>query len=200
MTEREHIDQAAKRYEQGKAKLFREDGSKRYSDEEHAERERGLDEEFHATLADIEEAVEKKLSIAQAVLLRHTDLGSALSQEQLKAANRRRAFFEKDAESLPLAELSRRCEAALDGEEGNIASIYLLSRYARKRATDERAADERVAYMEEYLRLEAAISRLGERLKPSEVRQAERTIEEAREIKDYLHIRRREATSPVGDA
>lgn len=50
-----------------------------------------------------------------------------------------------------------------------------------------------MAHTDEYVRLEAAISRLDERLKPPGVKEAERTIEQAREIKDYLSLRRDQA-------
>lgn len=194
MIEREQIDRAVERYEEGKARLFREDGSKRCSEKVYAERKRVLDEEFRAALDDIEEALERKISTAQATLLQHTqDWSTALPVGELEPAEDRRSSVEKDAESLPLEELVVRCEAALSDEAGDVAAVRLLSRYARERATQERLADERVAHTDEYVRLEAAISRLDERLKPLGVIEAERTIEQAREIKDYLSLRRDQA-------
>ncbi|HSK99844.1 MAG TPA: hypothetical protein VK869_05865 [Rubrobacteraceae bacterium] len=183
--ERQQIDRAVERYEEGKAGLFREDGSEK----EHAERERLLAEEFRATLDDIEEALGRKISTARATLLQHTqDRSTGLSAGE--PTDNRYSSVERDAESLSLEQLAGRCEAALSDKGGDVAAVRLLSRYARERATRERSADERVTHTDGYVRLEVAISRLEESLKPPEVKEAEQTIERARKIKRYLSLRR----------
>lgn len=188
MIERQQVDRAVERYEEGIAGLFREDGSKRCPEEEHAERARVLSEEFRATLHDIGEALERKISLAQATLLQHAQDQSTASSAG-EPADDRRSSIEREAERLPLEELAVRCESALSDGDGDLATVRHLGRCARERATRERLADGRVAHTDEYVRLEAAISQLEERLKPPEVKAAERAIEQAREIREYLGLR-----------
>lgn len=191
----QRVDEAADRHESGRNSLLREDGSRRYSEEEHAEREEALGRAFRAELDAIEAEADGVISGAEEVLARHADLSAQLSSEELRSANDRRPFVAEDAETLPLGELASRAEAA--EASGGTVERFLWARYGRRRAGAESAADQNVRLGEDFLRLERALGTLEDALQPQEARDARRTIGEAREAKQRLYLRRRGARSPV---
>ena len=89
MFEREKMDRAVERFEASKAELYREDGSKLYSDEEHEEREAALQREGKATMDAIEEEVDRRIAGAEGALLvaEDADPTGALSTSELESAN-----------------------------------------------------------------------------------------------------------------
>jgi hypothetical protein len=175
----ERAENAHNRYKAESAKLLREDGTRRFSDSEHHEREAELKRERDAALDGIETEADEQISRAEATLARYVDRSALLSTEELTAANARRPFVSEDADSLPLSELAERLEAIAEASGGEKVSAFLYARYARARAERERASDDRVQFTDSYRRLEAALGTLDEKLTTQEERAAMRTIEEA---------------------
>ncbi len=130
----DRIDRAAERYEARKAEeLYRPDGSKLYSDEEHAERAKALDEGFQAELYSIEGDIDQRIAEAQQVIFmaQHSDPSAMLSVEELEFANARRAFVGDEVLALGQEALRGRLRAAL--ATGDRPAMYLYSHFVRAR-------------------------------------------------------------------
>lgn len=211
MFEREKIDTAAERHEEEQAKLYRPDGSKRYSDEEHAEREGELREEFNVSLDTIEAGIDRQIASAEETLVRveHADPADSLTPEELARANARRSFVSEDVEALPIPDLIGRCRAAL--ASGDRVSLFLLSRYAGRRAGEaappnpydrdesgESGGTSPGGAAAEELR--EVVAEMERKLRPDHERrlsQARSAVEEATEARQYAYLRRRGAKSSV---
>lgn len=212
MTElRETIDRAAEHFEAEEAKLYRPDGSKRFGEAEHAEREDALRKELSASLDSIEASIDQQIAGAEEALVRveHADPADSLTPEELQRAGAAGWIVREDAEALPLEELTGRCRAAL--ASGDRVSMFLLSRYAGRRIgavklPDPYDRDESGksagsspggAAAEE---LREVVAEMQRALRPDHERrlsQARAAVEEAREIKSYAYLRRRGAKSSV---
>jgi hypothetical protein len=158
----ERAESVHNHYEAERAKLLREDGTRRFADKEHAECQAALRTERNAVLDVVAAAADEEISRGEAAHAAHADRSALLSAEDVAAANARRAFVAEDAQDLPLDELATRAEAA--ASSGDKASMFLFARYGRARAERERAAQPRVEFTTEYERLQAALDQLGEGL------------------------------------
>ena len=197
----ERAENAQNHYEAEHAKLLREDGTRRFSDKEHAERDAALRADLGGTLDAVETSADEETSRAEATLAKYFDRSALLSAEELAAAGARRVFVSEDADRLPLDELASRLEALLkeasDAGAPDRASAFLYARYAHARAERERATAPGIEFTDSYERLEAALGRLEEGLQTGEERAARRAIEEAQEVKSTLSLRRRGARTPL---
>lgn len=211
MLEREKIDAALEHHETEQAKLLRPDGSKRFSDAEHNERENALKTNFHGALDSIEADISRQIASAEEDLLRveHANPADSLTPEELQRAGAALFFAREDAESLPLEELTGRCRAALTA--GDRVSMFLLSRYAGRRVGEAQPSnpydqDESAessgsspggAAAQE---LREVVAEMEKALRPDHERrlsEARAAVEEATEAKSYVYLRRRGAKSPV---
>jgi len=139
---RGRAEAARRRFEEGHARLYREDGSRYYSEEEHAERVSALRTERNRELREIEEEADRVIAEAEADLraLEGGDPTSLLSDSELDRANAKRAFVAEDVEAMGHESLSRRIEAVMGG--GDRASMFAYLAAARRRASSARPASE----------------------------------------------------------
>lgn len=138
------IDRAADRFRADEAKLLRPDGTRRYSDEEHAERVAALLADFDTTANAARDHAEAAIAEAERTLhtLEHSDPVDRLTADELARANAKALFVREDAEMLPLPELTERCRVA--AASGDRVAQLLYGRYATRRArTMQAAAHER---------------------------------------------------------
>jgi hypothetical protein len=135
---KQQADDTSARREREEATLYREDGSKVYGEEEHAERLALITSRRDADIAGLVEQAERATSEAQARVenIENRDPLDRLSEDELQRAGGRRAFVKEDAEDLPLGELAKRITAAT--ASGDKAMIALWSRYAQRRVGSER--------------------------------------------------------------
>lgn len=128
------IDRAADRFRAEEGRLLRPDGTRRYSDEEHAERVAALLADFDTTARAAHDHAETTIAEAERTLhtLAHGDPLDRLTADELARANAKALFVREDCESLPLPELAERCRVALAG--GDRAAQLLHGRYATRRA------------------------------------------------------------------
>ena len=144
MNEREQMDQAVERFEAAQSKLYRSDGTKHYSEEEHAERERAIRREFKAAVDAIAESVDGEITTAKESLLiaESADPTGAHTTEELGGANAGRPFVSDDVFCLLMEKLIVRCRAVL--AQGERPAMFLYALYAGQRA--ELADDEEGIY------------------------------------------------------
>ncbi len=128
------IDRAADRFRADEGKLLRPDGTRRYGDEEHAERVAALLADFDTTAQAAHDHAETTIADAERTLhtLEHGDPVDRLTPDELTRANAKALFVREDAETLPLPELAERCRVALAGSDR--AAQLLHARYATRRA------------------------------------------------------------------
>lgn len=121
------------RRESAEQSLYREDGSRLYSDAEHAERLQQIKAERDQRAADLTEQADKLVEQRQAELaaLEDADPIVSLSESELSKANGLRAFIREDAEESSLQDLARRAKAA--SLSGDKVTALLYSRYASRR-------------------------------------------------------------------
>ncbi len=135
---RERVDQASRTLAEGRKALLRPDGSKRYSDVEHAEREATLLTQFSTTIREAGDAAQAAIRDAEATLDRApSDPLHTLGREDLERAKSLAHFVEQDVETLPLVEVARRAEAALEQDK---PTRYLWWRYGSRKAREVRDA------------------------------------------------------------
>lgn len=135
---KQQADDTSARREREEAALYREDGSKVYGEEEHAERLALITSRRDADITGLVEQAERATSEAQARVenIENRDPLDRLSEDELQRAGGRRAFVKEDAEDLPMDELAKRITAAT--ASGDKAMISLWSRYASRRVVSER--------------------------------------------------------------
>ena len=189
---REKIDRTVAAYEEEKAKLYRTDGTKRYSEEEHAEREADLNRRFRAAMDAIEEEIGRNVERAEEALLvaEDSDPTDILTTDELELANARRSFVSDEVWRLSMDALQRRLRAVL--AEDNKVSAFLYVLYASQRVGEaDEDADEEGAYEDRELveELRAKMDPDGEKRRE----RARRALEEAHGDKDYAYLRRRGA-------
>jgi hypothetical protein len=194
---RDKIDAAVRRRDEARGNLYRPDGSKRYGEEEHREREAAVGEQFRAEMDALEEEADRSISAAEEdlLVLEHADPADALTTAELERANAKRAFVADDCRTLPLDALEKRCRAALAG--GDRATMFLLAHHAAQRVSG--GADGREEEGAEGVR--EIVGELLRKLNPDGERKTERArerLQEAQGIKDYAYLRRRGASN-AGD-
>lgn len=193
MNERAKIDQAAEHFEEKRASLFRPDGSKVYTDEEHTERESVLRRELNATFDHIAPDIEKRITAHEQEVLKleHADPSGSLSSEELERANARRAFVADEVFGLGVDALAERMRAV--AASGDRPAMFLYAHHARaKMKTFDSEA--------EGLRLKELVGELESALDPEGTRGREKasaSLEEARELKSYAHYRKHGAKDAV---
>jgi hypothetical protein len=132
-TETSRLDRAAESFEEGKARLFDQQGRQIYSDEQHQERMAALLDKLDTNLTTITEAATTAIEKAEADLekLEGADPFDKLTADQKQAASTRAVFVKEDCETLPATELVKLARAALAG--GDKVRIYLYGRYLSRR-------------------------------------------------------------------
>ncbi len=169
-------ERAQARYEEGEKELFRADGSKLYSEDEHRQRVRALAQERNGVLRDIEQqAYEMKAAVASEVeRIENADPADSLTPEELEHANQKRAFALDAAETLDPEKFKKRLEAVLAaGDKGSIFAHYMAGQHRSKERNG------RVPFRGVLERMEAALG--GDR-RASEVEKAKRKEGEALQV------------------
>jgi hypothetical protein len=210
---RDKIDRMVEAREQEEAKLYRGDGTKLYSDEEHASREADIRRRFRAAMDAIDEEAEAKIAAAEESLLiaENADPTDALTAEELTSANARRPFVSDEVFTLPKEKLVARCKAVLAA--GDRPAMFLYALYGGQRAGlsgDESAynpryntpSDSGEAYGgEDTHELLEVVSELWRKVNPDgekRIEAARAKLEEAGGLKDYAYMRRRGAKDALG--
>lgn len=200
---RMRTEAARQRYETERAKLFRADGSKFYSDAEHDERVAALRNERNAALREIERETDEELASARADLtaLENGAPTALLTTAELERANARRALVLDDVAGLRNDELVNRLEAVLHGGDRDSMFVYLQA--GRRRVHELRgklgAKPGEGTGVEVPPELSRVLDDLAEKLVPeSRKRELEVTrlrIEEAGEMRDTVYLALRDQTS-----
>jgi len=129
-------DAADKAFEEARAGLYRPDGTKFYSDQEHKEREARLRTERNKTARDVEQEVEQAMAEARQELehLQNEDPSRLLNATELESANARRALVADDVTALSEGELVSRLESVL--ASGDRASQFLFWQAGRRKKAE----------------------------------------------------------------
>lgn len=208
MVSREKIDSLVEAREYEESKLYRADGSKLYSEEEHAEREADIRRRFRACMEEVDGEVEAKIAAAEESLLvaENADPTDALTTEELSAANARRPFVSDEVFTLPLDKLEARCRAVI--AQGDRPAMFLYALYGGQRAGlvgDESPYTPNYAFSgeggephagEDTSRLREVVSALWRKVDPDGEKRTEKAreaLQEAGGLKDYAYMRRRGA-------
>jgi hypothetical protein len=210
---REKIDRLAEAKEYEEGQLYRNDGSRLYSDEEHAEREGDIKRRFNAAMDELDEEIGSKIAAAEESLLvtENADPTDSLTTEELASANARRPFVSDEVLTLPLDKLEARCRAVL--AQGDRPAMFLYALYGGQRAGltgDESpytpnyafSGDDGGSYTgEETGELREAVSELWRKVNPDgekRIEKARGALQEAGGLKDYAYMRRRGAKDAYG--
>ena len=139
------LESAAETFEAARKRLFRDDGSPRYSEAEHAERLGALLTTLDTSLADVTKSAEAAIARGQAELvkLEGRDPLDRLSPTGQAQAAARREFVREDAERLPLARIVEVVNAAM--VSGDLPILVLWHRYLGSRLETERASSQQPA-------------------------------------------------------
>lgn len=167
--------------EEGKKQLFRSDGAKLYSEDEHREQLRALERERNGVLKDVEgQAREIRVGVESEIAgIEHADPADTLTLEELERANQLRAFALDTAEILNPETFGKRLEAVLaGGDKGNIFAYYMAGR--RKSAEKEGRVPFRAA-------LDGMEAALGGGQRAQKVEAAKRKEREALEVESLAH-------------
>ena len=185
------IQQATARREEAEAALLRPDGSRYYSDEEHAERVRAIRARHRAEFDAIDAEIEERAGRAQADLetLENADPAAGLSTEELQRAAAMNQFVGAEVEGLSLANLARRCRAA--ASSGDKAMLYALQHHAARRMDEDLTGEVREAVAE----LRRAIEPEAE----SRLAAAREALEDAGDLRLKAQLARAGAAN-LGDA
>ena len=126
-------EKAVADYEAGMEKLHRPDGTRRYSDAEHKERESALRSARNSELDAVESIAQREIDEAQQIIdtLENGDPTTLLDTSELQAAGAKKAFVEDDVDALAEKELEARLRAVLASEDK--ASIFCYLQAARRR-------------------------------------------------------------------
>lgn len=172
------IDRAARQFTTDSARLLRPDGSRLYSDDEHAQRVAGLLAAFDQVGAEVTATAQAGITDAERELARLAGATpiDRLSAAELERANLRATFIREDAESLPPEQLVPRLRAALAG--GDRVELTLWHRYAAKRL-DQTPPNRRGE-------LQPEVRALEERLADPRARETRERLERKIEMGKYL--------------
>jgi hypothetical protein len=116
--------------------LFRPDGSRYYSDEEHAERTAAIRREFEATMDKIQGSIQEHIEWARGELAsaENAHPASSLSTDELQRAAALSVFVAEEVADLPTQNLVQRVRAA--ASSGDKAASYALLRHAARQDDD----------------------------------------------------------------
>jgi hypothetical protein len=179
---RAQIDNAAARHAADTAKLQREDGSRRYSPDEHQERVQAIDSRFREEVDGIRETVQAEISQAEARVerIQGGDPLDDLSPDELSAAGARASFVREEVQGLDAERLRARLGAVLAASDKPTKAVYF--HYLRRRVLDDPALG---------IALSAELSTLEETLgRGPAPREAQEKLEALRETHDYAGLKR----------
>ncbi len=127
------MGQAQATFEREQKALYRSDGTPRYSDAEHTERLSSLRADFDRVVGAVQQTVDGLIATHTTALqyLAEGDPLDALSMEQLTKATQQMAYIKEDVQTLPVAALVTRCQAAL--QMGDVPTLFNLARYVGQR-------------------------------------------------------------------
>jgi len=133
MNEKYRIEEAATQREEAEAKLYRDDGSKVYGEQEHRERLAAIRAEYSRAFDRIDAAIEERVeqSEGELVALEHADPAGSLSTEELQRAAAMSGFVGAEVDGLSTQNLVRRVRAA--ASSGDRAAMYALQHHAARR-------------------------------------------------------------------
>ena len=136
----DRIDRAAETVEAGKAKRYRRDGSKVYSDQEHEQRLQGLLAQFDAVGADVTADAEEAIRETEQEIARidGADPIDSLKPDELARAASLAVFVDQDVDRLLPEQLAKRARAVLAGTDRAQAFVWfraLERRLAARRGT-----------------------------------------------------------------
>jgi hypothetical protein len=148
MLEESRIEEAVRTKEVATAALYRPDGTPRFADAEHKERERAVERQFRATMDRIEAGIEERFERASRELeaLEHGDPAAGLSTDELQRAAAMSGFMGADAEKVSVQVLSQRARTAV--ASGDRAALYALQHHAARRVDDDLTGEVREAVAE----------------------------------------------------
>lgn len=189
------VSNAEATYAAAKKALLAPDGTRRYSDTEHARREAEARVAYQRTYHEAGEAAQAEIETAERELSRaFADPTGKLATDELARANALRAFVAEDCDRLPLGTLADRVE---DARTGDRATQYLHWRYAAQRLDKERAGDNPYATLSgDGERLATAVRALEHRFVDTRRRaELEKQVEAARSLIGHVAITRHLATT-----
>jgi G3E family GTPase len=127
------FDQAAVRFTNEKAKLFRADGGAIYADQVYDEKLAALTAELHAVAERLYGVAEREMAeVDRRREAEHDDPIGQLTVQEQQAASGRALFVKEDAMLLSLPDLIKRLRGVNAAGKDKV-SAYLWSRYARQR-------------------------------------------------------------------
>ncbi len=127
------LDQAAVRFTNEKAKLFRGDGSAIYADAVYQEKLTAITDELHAVAEQLHGVAEREIAeVGRRREAEHDDPIGQLTVQEQQAASGRALFVREDAMLLALPDLVKRLRGVNAAGKDTVSS-YLWSRYARQR-------------------------------------------------------------------
>ena len=194
MVSKAKIDRLVEAREHEEGKLYRADGTKLYSEDEHAERMSDIGRRFRSAMDEMDAEIEAKVAAAEESVLVAENAAptDALTTEELAAANARRPFVSDEVYTLPIDKLIARCKAILS--VGDRPAAFLYSMYGAQRA--EMAGDENGIY-----ELREVVAELRRKANPDgekRIETARKALQEAGGLKDYAYMRRRGAKDALG--
>lgn len=130
-----HIENAQEKFEGEQANLFRTDGSRIFSEDEHKTRLGALTNERNAVLSRAEEDVRSEMAALDenADHVKNRDAAELLTAAELKNANERRAFATDSADTLGVPELIGRLRSVLASGDKGAAFAYFSAAERRRR-------------------------------------------------------------------
>jgi hypothetical protein len=176
------IDIAAARRAADVAKLQREDGTRRYSPDEHQERLQAINSRFREELDGIRETAHVEISEAETRLqqIQGSDTLDALSPDELSSAGARASFVREEVEGMDHERLRNRLVAVTAGSDKPLMATYF--HYVRRRVAENPAVG---------LLLHDELGVLEEKLGRGEaLREAQSRLERLREADQYAALKR----------
>lgn len=166
--------------------LYRPDGSKRYGEDEHAERQGAIAESYREALVGITNEAEREARAAESELavLEHGDPTDLLRADELERAGAKRIFVSEDVEGLRDKDLAGRLRAVLAGGDRASAFCYLQAAERRVRGMDvtPAGASEALDELRDYLQGDSRRRQMAE---------TGLRVEEAREVGGLAQALRR---------
>jgi len=129
----QRLDEAEQRFQQGRAGLFRSDGTPLYSEAEHADREASVWSTLRRDFDTIGGEAEGLITSARTEIdtIESADPTAAFTRDQLDRITRRAALVEEDALHLPVETLVTRLRTTVGA--GDRPEMYLALRAGRRR-------------------------------------------------------------------
>jgi hypothetical protein len=166
--------------------LYRPDGSKRYGEDEHAERQGTIAESYREALVGVADEAEREAKAAESELaaLEHGDPPDLLRADELERAGAKRIFVSEDVEGLRDKDLAGRLRAVLAGGDRASAFCYLQAAERRVRGMDvtPAGASEALDELRDYLQGDSRRRQMAE---------TGLRVEEAREVGGLAQALRR---------